>query len=438
MMSRYRSLHRWVEWFVLLAALAGVGYWGHTYVGRASSVRLAAGGKDGYAYGFAAAFKNYFEKHTRYRVHILTTGGSIDNRARLLAGEADLALIIPGLTSFENLAMVAPLWENYIHVMVSKHAGIRRLKGFPGRNVALGEEGTAERDCARKVLDHYGLSAQDLTGSKAGLEELRRDNSYEAAIIAASLMDPALHTLMKSGRFRLLPLAHAEGLAFHYPYLETSSIPPGLYPTADGPLPEQEIGTVTGMTILAARPELSDDIAEAALETLDGLHLPHLLTREQLEEKEYWKLLDQHRAARRYFNPMVGFHLLSKLVHQAYEVLELIVVIVIAGGIIAYKWLVRKKVRREKAFKKEARALEDGFQELLRLDGAQKRAKDIRLLRRYLDETVKLKEETLNRVRGKDIAHGNLFLAFVQESSHIIQDIEWKLTNRITEKGVVV
>ncbi len=434
-------LHGWTVWGIILFAIAGVLYLGYRYSDKPSLIRIATGPKGGYNYKFGEILKTYVEKHTDFTAEVLATKGAEENQAFLLSDKADFAILETGTFTMKNLAAVAPLWDEVVQIVIRKDSPIKSLRDMVRRNVSIGKIGTGNRVNIMKIMDHYGIDPADLGNNAAPLGRMLRDDSMDAAIVTTNPTNPSLALVMESGRFTLLPVADAEGVTFHHAFFSTTMIPQGVFSTISGPEPRMPVKTVTATAILAAKEGSSPDLVKAVLPILYGLdfrtEVPGLKKKDSATKEDTWNLLNVHPAAISYFNPYTGVERLSGFLEILFGIVWKSLIAVLILCVILYRLITRRRMLQERAFAEDRRRLEKWLAEMSRIEQGQKDAKDMRVLKRYLNQALAVKKQAMEEAGiGSNIRNSNLFLVFLQESTHVIREIEWKLAVETPEEGV--
>ncbi|MDX1397520.1 MAG: TAXI family TRAP transporter solute-binding subunit, partial [Oceanospirillum sp.] len=268
-MLSYR-MKNMISWFLLAIAGILILYWGYQKSHESKMIRIATASKGGYYYQYGTLLKRYIEKKTDYQVQLLVTRGSVDNRGKLLSGEADFAIVGTNSVSLQNLYMVAPLWRDYMHLVVRKDSNISSLSDMAGKSIALGKPGSGYRAQSMKVLDHFALEADQFQSNDVYFTQLLSDASLEGAIVTTGLLNPDLRQVMSSGQFKLVSLEGAEGYALNHSQLTTAKIPAGVYSTVAGPAPAESVETIVTYAVMAARPGLPEKMVQAVLDQLNS------------------------------------------------------------------------------------------------------------------------------------------------------------------------
>ena len=164
--------------------------------GPSGHLRLAAGDPGGMYLAFAEVLAKQI--HTRYpgiTVDVLPTEGTVDNLARLRAGDTDMGLALAdvaerdrttGLAPTEPVA-VARVYENYLQVIVRDFTGAHQFADLQGRRVSIGASRSGAAMTSRVLFEAAGLSG--------GIEVL----TYRLRDALAQLADGGIDALVWSG-----------------------------------------------------------------------------------------------------------------------------------------------------------------------------------------------------------------------------------------------
>ncbi|MGD8319965.1 MAG: TAXI family TRAP transporter solute-binding subunit [Gemmatimonadota bacterium] len=254
---------------------------------------IGTGGTGGVYYplgGAMASRLSVTDSSRQYTAEV--TGGSVENVNRVLAGQIDLGFVLSvtayeaynGTGDFEkaasNLRVVAPLYANMSHILVSGSSSARSLADLRGKRVSVGSAGSGTEQISRQLLEVYGLTYDDIeprylsfTESSAAL----RDGAIDAAIMSVGIPAAAVLEATTTGDVRLLPMSadKVAELKTRYPYYSLGVIPAGSYPGVDEAVP-----TAAMMNWIVARSDLDDDVVKALLNILG----PQRVTLEQVHE----------------------------------------------------------------------------------------------------------------------------------------------------------
>lgn len=420
----------WLSWILVATAAILIIYWGIQHAGQTRVIRIATASSGGYYHQYGALLKEMIEQQGKYDVELIETKGSVDNRGRLLKEEADLAIIMIGSATLRNLELVAPLWQDYMHLIVRKDSKIKGIMDLQGHNIALGSKGSGYRAQSMMLLNHLGINENTIGMNEFYFSRLLDTPELEGAIVTTGMLNPDLRDVLMSGEFKLLPIELAEGYSLNHSQISTTLIQPGTYTSAAGPLPTEGVKTIGTLAVLAARPGLPDDLIDKLHTVLFSEELrrkaPVMVDLNPLEDR-LLRYMPMHPASARYYNPYAGFDELSRSLswfsQNRWLVLGLLIAI-IAG------WLQIKYMQRLGDLRKRNHletGLEKIFREAVELERSQKSAKDIRLLHQQLNEALTLKNQAVSLAQGNHLNDSVLLLTTLQQCSDVMRQIEWRL-----------
>ena len=331
--------HRWVQrglisalllmlaaWMVLVVPK---GIWGDFMPGE---IRVAAGAQGGSYEVLAESICTSLQDNTGSSAVALRTAGSEENRSLLERGKVDLALLQADAIGAQNVAVVAPLYYEAVHVFVRRGLGIASLSELAGRRVNVGVAQAGNRSIARKLLSSVNLSLKDIQQvafdwrlmiDDSYFEELRfqalkeagdlestlqkedwdgptdEELLIDAAVIVARLGSKDIAALLSRGEFDLLQLPDRQ-LAQREPTLfQPMLVTEEHYP--DCGLSELGIPTVTTTAYLAATRETPAVLVRTVLQNLFSPETVAATGIISVEQAAHWQGLQWHPAAREFF-----------------------------------------------------------------------------------------------------------------------------------------
>ncbi len=289
----------------LAAGLAGLflpALGGCTREDRPGSVTVAGGEPGGFYLEFATLLAASLQRHgVADQAVALTTGGSLDNLGKLLAGRATFAIALADAAaeqvgadgmSAAGITALGRVYENYVHCVVRKESGIHDLAGLAGRTVAVGEPGSGTSLTTPRLIEAAGLTSATVgtaptaavensvsvlnLGLNDGLAALQGGSvdalfwsgGVPTAAIAGSNSEAALEFLDLSS---LLPSTRTR----YGPYYDRVLIPEGSYEGIPA------VWTVGVANLLLCRKDLDDRTVRRTVELLVG-HAEELIPRSSL------------------------------------------------------------------------------------------------------------------------------------------------------------
>jgi uncharacterized protein len=208
------------------------------------------------------------------------SGGSVENINRLASGQMDLAFVL-AVTAFQgqrgegdfvepisDLRILAPLYPNLTHVLVTGNSEAQSISDFGGFRVSVGSAGSGTEQMSRHLLQAHGLTYDDIRPQYLSFAESStalRDGAIDAAIISVGYPAAAVLEATTTGNVRLIPIT-AERIAVlqeTHPYYTTGEIPAGSYPGVEEPIP-----TAAVINWIVALESLNGDVVRALLKLL--------------------------------------------------------------------------------------------------------------------------------------------------------------------------
>lgn len=424
------------SWWVLLAlVLALVVVWYSSRGSLPREIRIATSPEGGLYHDVARLLKPALEERTGRPVKLLTTHGSVDNRDKLLSGEADLAILQDGAVGMQGLSVISPLYHDVVHILVRKGSGIHSFDDLAGRSVVLGPAGSGMRESALVLVHHYGIDPERLRDNERYFGELITDSSLDAAIVTTGFLNHDLQKVMATREFDLLPMRDSEALSIHHPYLSPRVIPSGVY-EGSPPVPETAVTTVATTAFLAARDTVSEKLVRKTLEALyeSGVRqqVPTLIS---LHEARQTALGNLHPNARNYFDPYGGVELVSNLLESMSAVKELLFAL---GACLYLAWESWRRIKERQnrttvVLQKER--LDVFLEESIRLEQAQMESGDPQKLRELLDEVTRIKLRAIRELTHEDLRGDRMFSIFLLQCGDLAGKIQSKINHCEMYKG---
>lgn len=267
---------------------------------------MVAGGEPGGFYlEFATLLAESLQRHGVARnAAPMTTGGSLENIDRLLAGEATFAVALAdatvekaaaeaGGTEAGRIVALGKVYENYVHCVVRRDSGILNLPDLAGKTAAIGAKGSGTSFTAHRIIQAAGLGGssgnpsstnppsrqpvKELTlGLNAGLAALR-DGSVDAMLWSGGVPTAAITAANRDLGLRFLDLSDLiPALRDQYgAFYDRVIIPENSYEGTPA------VGTLGVANLLLCRRDLEDRTVTKTIELLVG-HAQELIPRSSL------------------------------------------------------------------------------------------------------------------------------------------------------------
>jgi hypothetical protein len=268
-------------------------------------VTVAGGETGGFYLEFATLLAASLQRHgVAQRAEPLTTGGSLDNMKRLVAGEATFAVALldaavqqtavqqtavrqggpqqPAGPPAGVMAAVGKVYENYVHCLVRRDSGIRNYRELAGRRIGIGEAGSGTSLTAHRILEVSGLAgaarpvAEVNLGLNEGLAALRT-KAVDVLFWSGGVPTAAITETNAGAGLKLLDLSNVvrplrERFGAFY---DRVLVPGSAYPGAGS------VWSVGVANLLLCRHDLDDDVVRNTVRLLVD-HADELVPRSSL------------------------------------------------------------------------------------------------------------------------------------------------------------
>ncbi len=422
------TLVRRAAWGVLLLfVIAAPTIWFVTRERLPDPIRIAAGAPDGMYYKFAKLLAKRLAARIGTEVLVLETKGSIDNLTRLQSGAAELAVAQLDVGSRDGISALVPVFDEVVHLVVRKGAGIKTPKDLRGKAVVLGLKDSGMWETAVRFLAHYRITPKDLRETSRYFMDLATDSRLDAAIVTTGLLNPALEELLRRGDFKLLPIENTRAITLRNPHYRGTVIPRGFFSAAPS-VPPKEMDTFATPAILMVRSNAGKKFVGEVLNALYQEDMRSLIaTFIPRHEAATWSFQRRHSDVKSHLNPYEGLGVLANFIDSLAGIKELLFSI---GAGIYLVWGWRRKLRRERVNKEISVAKErlDSFLlQTVEIETAQMSTDDLITLRDYLDRITRIKLTALEELTHEELRGDNLFAIFLAQCGHVSQKIQAKI-----------
>ncbi len=177
-----------------------------------------------------------------------TTHGSMDNIAKIAAGEIEAALslanlaywayhgtgIFAGRGAVQNLRAVANLYSGLVHTVVRADSDIFSLADLRQRRVSLGAEKSGTVVEAAIILEAYGVGIDEIEAlyHKPGPSmDLLREGKIDALFLVGGAPTAGLVELARTLPIRILPIGEPQASRIReaYPFFAPARLQAGTY-----------------------------------------------------------------------------------------------------------------------------------------------------------------------------------------------------------------
>lgn len=250
--------------------------------GDVLEISLSTAATTGTYYPLGAAFANVLNTNlSDVRVSSLASEGSVQNLNLMAEGEVNAAFTSTGpLYSayhginefegrpFQDVMVVAALYPNASHFIVSNNSNINTINDFVGTRFAPGAPGSVSQEISQMVLDAYELSFDDLNPEFVGFTEainLLRNNQldslhYSTAVGTAGVIEA---TTTANAKLVSVDEPQIEIITEEYPMYFRHILTAGTYEGQD-----EDVVTLAQNGVFVVSKDMSDDVVYNITKTL--------------------------------------------------------------------------------------------------------------------------------------------------------------------------
>ena len=398
-------------------------------VGLNRTIVIAGGPEKGLYHPIALSLSNVVTQ-LNWPVEVVTTKGTLENLKLVAEGKADLALFQPGarknLKQFapalmdhdaqkidpdklDEVAFVANLYSQPLHIAVRKGSGIESLQDLKGKVVNLGLELSGDYPMSRLLLQSLNITPgeEHLNLNYLELIQAFEEDKLDAAFITVGMQADVFRTLARSGRVRFLSVPNNEALATMELHLSPFQVPRGMYQFEGEAVPRADIQTVATGAHLIARNDLERGLVEKIIQEI--LKTPFQKQNRLGELFEKGKPFARarpffpiHEGAKWVYEPGSRTLLKPELVDM-WESMRSFFVSIIVAAFFGYQWYRKKKDRtKEGRLDYYVRKVIEIERQQMTLD-TEKKGNDMEKLQGLQDELTNLRQECFKDFYGHQL-----------------------------------
>lgn len=261
-----------------------------------SRIVIASGSPGGMYYDLAGKISDRMRTGSGREPTVTATSGSVENLKQLLDKNADIALMQESTVRADQVAVVAPLFFEPVHILVPSDSTIQSLEDLRGQSVVLGSKDSGTRQAALKLLKYYGMTEKDLKVIDSDWNTLGSDQPATPIFAVIKAEQSGLTDLILSGNYRLLSIADAPKMTLAEPMFRLYQFPVGSYRG----LVKEPVSSLATAALLVVRRDAPSRLVEECLKAIYGSKNMNdgLISKQMAAE---WQGLPYHPAARRYF-----------------------------------------------------------------------------------------------------------------------------------------
>jgi TRAP transporter TAXI family solute receptor len=245
----------------------GVMIWRTPEPASRESLVIGTGSESGVYHAIGTALARSIERRgLAHRVEVRASQGSVENMRLLESGAVDLALIQSDTPPGPSARLIASLFDEELHVLVSRDLAerIRTVTDIDGTRVSLGDRESGTRQVAQRVLDHFEIGvAEDRPLNPEQAVDALETGEIDALFTLTAVPAASVTELARRDAVRFVTLGDpqlagnpADALALIYPRLHPAVIPQSTY----GHLPLEPTLTIGVTAELMCAHRLDDEL----------------------------------------------------------------------------------------------------------------------------------------------------------------------------------
>lgn len=243
---------------------------------------IFTGGTGGVYFPVGSKLAEMLNKHAADAVaaEARTSGASVANANALAQGDANIAFIqndiayyaYNGLYMFDknkvDMRGIISLYPETVQIVVLADSPIKSIYDLAGKKVAVGATGSGVAVNAEQILKAAGIwdKVEKVYAPFTDAANLLKLRQIDAAFVTAGHPTSAIAELSTTTPVRLIPIpdeVYNKLLGEGYRFYTRVVVPKGTYNGLDS-----DVQTVAVMAIIAARPDVPDDVVYAILKTI--------------------------------------------------------------------------------------------------------------------------------------------------------------------------
>ena len=277
--ERRRRIFFWFAVLVLTGAAAAVSY--HlTGPSPPKRIRLATGEKGGAYATFGSQYAEILRKNG-LKVELVETAGGMDNFARLVHGEVDVAFVQSGtydrvedpnhvVRGIASLGL-EPLWVFYRGDQEATD-----VAQFRGRTISIGPAQSGTEVIAREILEVNGIDEESATLLHLPMAEAAsrlEEGTIDVAFFVSSFQSELIQQLLDDPQLRLMNFRRYAAYVRVFPYLTPVELVEGVLDLRDN-IPSEPTALLAPSVLLACRKDTHPRVVEQFITAARTLHAP--------------------------------------------------------------------------------------------------------------------------------------------------------------------
>ncbi|MBT2215593.1 TAXI family TRAP transporter solute-binding subunit [Virgibacillus dakarensis] len=282
-------------------------------------ITILTGGSSGVYYPLGGAMAKIYQDMGA-NANSQSTAASSANATTLNQGKAEIGFSMgdaaadayEGIDSFreqgaqKNLRSIASLYPNYLQIVATKESGIKTVEDLKGKNVAVGAPASGTEISAKRVLEAYDMTyddiEEDFLSFAEGVEGIQ-NGTIDAVVISSGLPNAGVLELQTNKEIVVVEIAEDKVLEMQKDYnaFFPTTVPKDVYDMED------DVATIGVNNVLLTHKDVSDEMAyqmtKGIFENLDQLKDTHNAAKDiNIEEALQNLPAPLHPGAKKYFD----------------------------------------------------------------------------------------------------------------------------------------
>ena len=265
------------------------------------SLSIASGAPGGMYYELAGKLANRLHSRNGREPHVIATNGSLENLRQLLSKNAQMALMQESSVRSDQVAVVAPLFYEAVHILIPKESEIKHIVELVGKRILMGTKDSGTHQAATSLLKHFDITPEKITLVESDWTHTDRLLDADVVIAVTKVGQQGIVELLKDERYRLLSIDNAAELAQKMPMFRLFEMPGKVYGSTTKPA----ILTLATTALLVVRKDAPARLVDECLNAIyNGMPASEGLIGRDLAAN--WQGLPYHESARKFFATSLG------------------------------------------------------------------------------------------------------------------------------------
>lgn len=197
--------------------------------------------------------------------------GSVANLKNVVSRKSDFGLFQLSSPLAEDASVVAPVYEDYVHILVRTDSQIKSFIDLDGKKLFYGLDGSGTKVVADQLLIHYGVkNIQRVDSTPTKSISLLSEGSIDAVLLVTAMHAPQVEDAIKSGEVKHLSLGDpyasynsTHGICQAHADMKPAIIPVHTYGRSDKEniaLPLSPVATISIPSVLICHRDANEEM----------------------------------------------------------------------------------------------------------------------------------------------------------------------------------